>query len=112
MRQIFTAVATALLPVAFAATVLAADDGAVHIVIKNHRFIPSEVTVPAGKRVELIVENQDPTPEEFESNDLRREKIVVGHGKISVWVGPLPAGTYGFYGDYNKKTAQGKLIAK
>ena len=112
MRQIFTAVATALLPVAFAATVLAADDGAVHIVIKNHRFIPSEVTVPAGKRVELIVENQDPTPEEFESNDLRREKIVVGHGKISVWVGPLPAGTYGFFGEYHEKTAHGKLIAK
>ena len=90
----------------------AADTLSVRIVIKNHRFVPSEIVVPAGKRVELVIENQDPTPEEFESEDLRREKIVVGHGKISVWIGPLPAGTYGFYGEYNKKTAQGKVTAK
>ena len=105
-------VTSVLLPLLSAGPAAAADMPSVVIVIKDHRFVPAEITVPAGKRVELIVENQDPTPEEFESNDLRREKIIPPKGKVSVWVGPLPAGTYGFFGDFNPKTAQGKLIAK
>ena len=104
--------AGALLPLLSGGPTAAADMPSVVIVIKDHRFVPAEITVPAGKRIELIVENQDPTPEEFESNDLRREKIVPPKGKVSVWVGPLPAGTYSFFGEFNPKTAQGKLIAK
>ncbi|MDE2166286.1 MAG: cupredoxin domain-containing protein [Alphaproteobacteria bacterium] len=95
-----------------AGVAVAAEAPSVVIVIKNHRFVPPQVTVPGGKRIELIVENHDSTPEEFESTDLRREKIVVGNGKTSVWVGPLPAGTYGFFGDFHPTTAQGKLIVK
>ena len=53
----------------------AADTVSFQLVIKNHRFEPSELQVPAGKRVELVIENRDPTPEEFESHDLRREKV-------------------------------------
>lgn len=82
------------------------------IVIENHRFDPAEVTVPAGQRVKLVVENRDPTPEEFESLDLRREKVVAGGAKATVWVGPLPAGEYVFVGEFHEDTAHGKLIAK
>lgn len=82
------------------------------LVIKNHRFQPAEVHVPAGKRVKLVIHNQDATAEEFESHDLRREKIIPGNTKVSVWVGPLPAGEYGFFGEFHQDTAQGKLIAK
>lgn len=112
MKYLVTIMSAALVAITLSAPAMAADEHSVHLVIKDHRFTPSEITVPAGKRVELIIENQDATPEEFESEDLRREKIVVGHGKISVWIGPLPAGTYGFYGEYHKKTAQGKVTAK
>jgi plastocyanin len=112
MKRILPAAAIALALLAFISGAFAADNASVRIVIKDHRFTPSEVVVPAGQRVELMIENHDATPEEFESDDLRREKIVVGKGRISVWVGPLPAGTYSFYGEYNKKIAQGKLIAK
>ncbi|MEJ2346304.1 MAG: cupredoxin domain-containing protein [Gammaproteobacteria bacterium] len=82
------------------------------LVIKNHRFEPAELRVPAGKRVKLVIHNQDATAEEFESHDLRREKIIPGNTKASVWVGPLPAGEYGFFGEFHEDTAQGKLIAK
>ena len=91
---------------------LAEDYPEFTLVLKNHRFEPATLEVPAGKRVKLIVDNQDATPEEFESTDLRREKIIPGRSKGIVWVGPLPKGTYGFYGEFNQKTAQGKLIAK
>ncbi len=91
---------------------LAAEEPERTIVIKEHRFHPEVVEVPAGVRVKLIIHNQDATPEEFESHDLRREKLVTAGGKATIWVGPLPKGEYGFFGEFHEKTAQGKLVAK
>jgi hypothetical protein len=101
-----------LLAAFVAAPALAADEHERTIVIENHRFSPERVEVPKGVRVKLIIDNRDATPEEFESNDLRREKVVAGKSKGTVWVGPLPAGEYTFFGDFNQATAQGKLVAK
>ncbi|MGA7981868.1 MAG: cupredoxin domain-containing protein [Chromatiaceae bacterium] len=89
-----------------------ADGGEHVLVIQDHRFEPAEVRVPARQRVKLIVENRDATPEELESNDLRREKIIPGNSKGTIWVGPLPKGEYQFYGEFHESTAQGKLIAE
>jgi len=87
-------------------------DGAEYrLVIKDHRFDPAELVVPAGKRIKLVVENQDATPEEFESHSLKREKVVAAGGTITVLIGPLEAGSYDFFGEFNPKTATGKLIA-
>lgn len=80
--------------------------------IKNHVFQPSIVNVPANTKVKLLVINEDNTPEEFESYELNREKIVSGKGKISVFIGPLKPGKYPFFGEFNPKTAQGMVIVK
>jgi plastocyanin len=82
------------------------------IAIKEHRFHPADTTVPAGKRIRLTIDNQDPTPEEFESKTLRVEKIIPGNSKGSVTVGPLKPGSYSFFGEFHESTAQGKLHAK
>ena len=82
------------------------------ITIKNHRFTPSELKVPANKRIQLTVVNDDPTPEEFESHELNREKIVTGNARITVFIGPLKPGRYPYFGDFNQATAQGVLIAQ
>ena len=82
------------------------------LVIRNHRFEPAEVKVPAGQRVRLIVHNQDSTPEEFESHDLNREKVVPAGAKVTIYIGPLKPGRYGFYGEYNETTAKGAVIAE
>jgi plastocyanin len=89
----------------------AADPEAL-LVIRNHRFEPAELKVPAGKRVKLTVHNQDPTPEEFESKKLGREKVVPGGAKVVIFVGPLKPGKYEFYGEYNEATAKGAVIAE
>ncbi len=82
------------------------------LTIKDHKFEPTELTVPAGVKVKLKVVNADPTPEEFESHELNREKVIPGKATAMIFVGPLKAGEYPFFGEFNPKTAQGKLIAK
>ena len=82
------------------------------LTIKDHRFEPAELTVPAGQKVKIKVINADPTPEEFESHELNREKVIPGGATATIFVGPLKPGTYPFFGEFNPKTAQGKLIAK
>lgn len=82
------------------------------LTLRNHRFVPSQLTIPANTKVKLIIVNEDSTPEEFESHELNREKIVTGKGKITVYVGPLKPGRYPFFGEFHMDTAQGVLIAK
>ncbi len=82
------------------------------IVIKDHRIVPAELQVPAGQKIKLVVDNQDPTPEEFESHSLNREKIIPGKSKATIFIGPLKPGTYEIFGEFHQETAQGKIIAK
>jgi len=81
------------------------------ITIKDHQFSPKELVIPANEKVKLIIENQDPTAEEFESYDLNREKIVTGNGKITIFIGPLKPGEYKYFGEFHEDTAQGIIIA-
>ena len=80
--------------------------------IKDHRFEPTEIRVPAGKRVTIYVINEDATPEEFESGPMKVEKIIPGKSKGLVRVGPLAAGRYDFFGDFHQDTAKGVVIAE
>lgn len=88
-----------------------ADEPELRIVIQGHQFAPPEIRVQAGKRLKLVVENLDATPEEFESYALNREKIVAPAGRAIIYVGPLDPGRYEFFGDFNPDTARGWLVA-
>ena len=94
------------------ASVAVADDAAFKLTIRNHRFEPAELVVPAGQKIKLEIKNLDATPEEFESHELNREKIVPANGTVVIFVGPLKPGCYSFFGEFNKATAKGVLIAK
>ncbi|MDH5180229.1 MAG: cupredoxin domain-containing protein [Gammaproteobacteria bacterium] len=80
--------------------------------IKDHKFDPAEITIPANTKVKLLVQNNDATPEEFESYELHREKIIRGNSKAIIFVGPLEPGRYNFFGEFNPKTAQGFINVK
>jgi len=60
--------------------------------------------------VKLIVYNRDPTPEEFESFELNREKVIMGGAKAVIFIGPLPPGEYPFFGEFHPNTALGKIV--
>ena len=82
------------------------------VTIKDHKFQPTELRVPAKKRFTVYVINDDPTPEEFESTSMKVEKIIAGKSKGVVRIGPLDPGRYEFFGDFNQATAQGIMIAE
>ena len=103
--------AVSLLALSGPTAALAAEPEAL-LTIKNHRFEPAEIKVPAGQRIKLTVHNQDPTPEEFESHKLNREKIVPPGAKVVIFIGPLKPGKYEFFGEYNEATAKGAVVAE
>jgi len=82
------------------------------IKIIEHKFIPDTIIASPDKILKLHIFNEDSTVEEFESFDLKREKIVPGNKKIIVVVGPLKPGEYHFFGEFHPDTAQGKIIVK
>jgi len=96
---------------AAAATAFAAEPEFA-LTIRDHRFTPAEVHIPAGQKIRLVVDNQDATPEEFDSHALNREKVIPGRSKAVIFVGPLAPGRYPFMGEFNAATAQGAVIAK
>jgi len=82
----------------------------IDLFIKDHKFEPEILELPAGKKIRITVHNQDATIEEFESIDLKREKIVLGNSKARVILAPLKPGEYKFFGDFHDETAQGKIV--
>jgi hypothetical protein len=90
----------------------AQDAVAARTSIKDHRFAPAEIRVPANAPITLVIRNLDPTPEEFESKTLRVEKIVAGKSEITIRLRPLAPGRYRFYGDFNEATAEGAIVAE
>ena len=90
----------------------ASDIIEVDLFIKDHKFEPEILELPAGKKIRITVHNQDATIEEFESIDLKREKIVLGKSKTRVILAPLKPGEYRFFGEFHEETAQGKIVVK
>jgi len=89
-----------------------ADQPTIQLSLKNHRFAPAEIAAPANHPVTIEVSNQDATPAEFESKQLRVEKVVAGNSKIIVQIRPLAPGRYRFYDDYHEDTTEGFLVVR
>ncbi|HVP83118.1 MAG TPA: cupredoxin domain-containing protein [Rhizomicrobium sp.] len=109
MKLLLSAVSAAAL-----ALVLAQPAGAAEykVTLKDHRFTPSTIKVKAGEPNVIILTNEDPTADEFDSESLKVEKVVAGHTTGKVRIRPLSPGRYPFMGEYHAKTAQGVVIAE
>ena len=84
----------------------------IEIEIRDHLFYPSEIEIPVDTKVKLVIINHDSVAEEFESYELNREKVIPGGSKGIIFIAPLPAGEFPFFGELVPKTAQGKVIVK
>ncbi|MGH6683487.1 MAG: cupredoxin domain-containing protein [Pseudolabrys sp.] len=82
------------------------------IVLRNHRFEPPEIHVPAGRRILLHLKNDDSLSEEFDSTALKVEKVFAGNSEGVIRISPLDPGRYDFIGEYHSDTAKGVVIAE
>ena len=94
------------------AGVVVAAEPEVLLVIREHRFEPTELKVPANQRIKLVVQNDDASAEEFESHALNREKVVPARSKVTIFIGPLKPGRYAFVGEYHEASAKGVVVAE
>lgn len=92
--------------------VAAADALEIPVVIKDHRFDPAEIRVPAQKSVKLMVKNMDASSEEFESKVLRIEKVIAPNSTGTVRLKPLEPGRYPFVGEFHEDTAKGTIVVE
>lgn len=82
------------------------------LTIKDHKFDPAELKIPADKPATLVVKNLDGTPEEFESKPLRIEKVVPANSEATFQIRALKAGRYKFFGEFHEDSAKGEVVAE
>jgi Cupredoxin-like domain len=97
---------------AFTLSALADELPAFDLVIRNARFVPDRLEVPANTRFRLNVKNEGPGAEEFESIPLKKEKIIAAGATAVLMFTPLKPGNYNFFGEFHPDTAQGVLVVK
>ena len=91
---------------------LAHAQAEITLTVENHRFQPEEIKVKAGTPFVLVITNKDKSPEEFESHDLRIEKVIPAGKTVRLKMPALKPGTYGFVGEYHEQTAKGRIVAE
>ncbi|MHB9839478.1 cupredoxin domain-containing protein [Paraburkholderia terrae] len=75
------------------------------------KLTPARIEVPAGKRIRIEVKNTGKGAAEFESVELRKEKVLAPGAESVVVIAPLDPGTYKFFDDFHQQ-AQGVIVAK
>ncbi len=81
------------------------------LTLDKDQFQPSEVKVKANTPFVLVVTNKGAKAAEFESKDLRIEKVVPAGKTVNVRIRALKPGTYAFFNDFNK-AATGRIVAE
>ncbi len=106
-----------LMPIVLAAVLSAAvaradDDPVFLIEFANGAIMPSVLEVPAGARFKLELRNSGSDPVEFESVELRKEKVL-GPGATSfIVIRRLEPGEHHFFDDFHLYMPPATLIAQ
>jgi hypothetical protein len=114
MRRIALALLV-LLALPAASTMLRADDLPVfRIEIKNGVISPKQTEVPANKDFKLEVANTGTAPAEFESKQLRQEKVLAPGKTVTITIRAIDPGEYQFVDEFheNEEAGQGVIVAK
>jgi len=110
MRLHLPAAAALAALIALHAPARADDVPTFRLTLKENRFEPAELQVPAGVRFMLVVKNEGAAAAEFESKELNAEKIISAGREATIRVGPLTAGHYPFENEFNT-AAKGVIVA-
>jgi plastocyanin len=108
----FVAICAAAIVAAAFGDVRAEELMVVKLVARDGVFQPATLEVPAGKRFKIEISNEGKGPMEFESRDLKQEKVLAAGAKSSVVINGLKPGTYVFFDDYHPDAPKGQVVAK
>jgi hypothetical protein len=108
LRIAFLAALFALLPL----DALAEELVVYKLVVRDGVFEPLKIEVPAGKRFKIEISNEGRSPIEFESRDLKQEKVLASGAKSSVVINGLKPGDYVFFDEHHPDTPKGQIVAK
>ncbi len=75
-------------------------------------FNPQQLEVAANQPFKVRVVSAEKTPIEFESFELRRERVVKPGETITVNMPPLTPGTYKFFDDFHRDTPEGAIVVR
>ncbi|ONN65905.1 cupredoxin domain-containing protein [Herbaspirillum sp. VT-16-41] len=80
--------------------------------MQDGKLIPPRIEVPAGQRIKIEVHNIGKSAAEFESVELRKEKVLAPGAQSFVVIAPLRPGEYKFFDDFHLNMPQGVIVAK
>lgn len=82
------------------------------VIAKDGRLFPVTLEVPAGTRFKIVIRNEGRDPIEFESRQLRKEKVLAAGAQSFVVIAPLKPGEYDYFDEFHADTAKGRIVAK
>lgn len=89
-----------------------ADDPVFRIEFNDGTVTPQRLEVPANTRFKLELHNAGKTPAEFESRELRKEKVLGPGASSFIVIRRLDPGEYDFFDDFHLDAPPAVLIAK
>jgi hypothetical protein len=88
------------------------DEPVFTIEFKDGTVSPLRLEVPANKRFQLELRNAGDTPAEFESSELRKEKVLAPKTTSILVFRTLDPGEYPFFDDFHPDAPKAVLVAR
>ncbi|WP_158809261.1 cupredoxin domain-containing protein [Beijerinckia sp. L45] len=99
-------------PLAVLGSTARADEPSFAIEFNDGTMTPLRIEVPANTRFKINLTNKGKTPAEFESNELRLEKVLAAGSASTLVIRTLDPGEYKFFDDFHPDAPQAVLVAK
>jgi hypothetical protein len=90
----------------------AADLPTYTVVARDGRLDPGVLEVPAGVRFKIVIRNEGHDAVEFESLQLRKEKVLAPGARSFVVIAPLKPGSYDIFDEFHPDTSRGRIVAQ
>jgi uncharacterized cupredoxin-like copper-binding protein len=94
------------------ASARAEDALSFRIEFNDGKFEPQRLEVPANKTIEIELVNKGQGPAEFESKQLRKEKVLAPGATTTLVIRGLDPGEYDFFDDFHPDAPPAKLVAR
>lgn len=99
------------LPLILAPALAAAGPLTHTVVARDGRLIPDRLDVPTGVRLKIIIRNEGKDAIEFESRQLKKEKVLAPGAQSFVVIAPLKPGEYDYFDEFHA-TAKGRIVVR